>query len=72
MTYILADTQNKGKYWASKMLFEYERYKVLSSEAQIRGKAFTSTDCVYITTSNPKLMNVLLPTFCGCSIFYNI
>lgn len=70
MTYIIANTQREGKEWVqSGMLSSEEKYKVLSTPSQLRGRAFVSTDDVYILTCNPKLINVLLPALCGAQTF---
>ena len=68
MTYVVANTQYEGKKWASFYLPSEEKRKVLSTGNQIRGRAFTHTDCLYIITADKQLIQVLLPALCGCTV----
>lgn len=68
MTYIVANTQKVGKGWAKVYLFPEEKYKVLSTDKQIRGLTIGREDCVYITTTNDNLLKVLTPALRGCRI----
>ncbi len=69
MTYVLADTQYLGKKWASIYLGRDEKFKVLSTGNQIRGRAFLHTDCIYITTTDRDLTYVLIPALIGAKVF---
>ena len=69
MTYILADTQHRGKKWAKRHLCADEKFKVLSTSNQIRGRTLIHSDCIYLLTKKAELIEVLLPTFMGCRIF---
>lgn len=68
MTYVVADTQTWGKKWAEIYLPSEEKYRVFSTGNQIRGKALRRDDCVYITTTDAELLQVLTPALCGCRV----
>ena len=69
MTYIISNTQALGKQWAKKYLTPDEKYKILSTSDQIRGKIFVHEDDIYINTQNTEIIMVLLPACCGCRFY---
>lgn len=68
MTYILADTQKKGKQWAKWYLPLEEKFRVLSTQHQIAGLWIKRDDYVYITTDTPFLLSNLVPALSGCRV----
>ena len=68
MTYVIADTQKEGKFWALSYLSLDEKFEVISTVRQVIGKNIERDDCVYIVTENVELWKYLTPALNGCRV----
>lgn len=71
MTYVIAKTQYLGKKWASTHLDKTEKFVVLSTSNQIRGRRlFLHTDCLYLLGGlKQEVIDALMPALTGCKVF---
>lgn len=69
MTYIIANSYASGRSWAKGYLSSEEPRKILHTGNQIRGHAFTHSDCLYLITNENTIIKTLMPALCGCSVF---